>query len=90
MKGARGLGEAQLELLEILWLGRERLAIELNRAPFKIIGEQAMVEVALRSPTDLETLRKVPGVGDLIVRRLGPEIVAAAARPPARPAHAKE
>jgi len=76
MKGARGLGEAQLRVLEMLWLGRERLAIELNRAPFKIIGEQAMVEVARRSPTDLESLRKVPGVGDLIVRRLGQELIA--------------
>ncbi len=76
MKGARGLGHAQFRILEMLWLGRERLAIELNRAPFKIIGEQAMVEVARRSPMDLESLRKVPGVGDLIVRRLGQEIVA--------------
>ncbi len=81
MKGARGLGQAQLRILEALWLGRDRLAIELNRAPFKIIGEQAMVEVARRSPHDLESLRKVPGVGDLVVRRLGQEITALAPAP---------
>jgi ribonuclease D len=76
IKGARGLGRLQLQTLEKLWLGRERLALELNRAPFKIIGEPAMVEVARRNPADLESLRKVPGVGDLIVRRLGQELVA--------------
>jgi len=79
IKGARGLGRAQLGVLEKLWLGRERLALELNRAPFKIIGEHVMIEVARRSPADLESLRKIPGVGDLIVRRLGPEVIAAIA-----------
>ncbi len=75
IKGARGLDQAQLRVLEALWLGRERLAAELNRAPFKIIGEQGMVEVARRLPHDLESLRKVPGVGDLIVRRMGQEVL---------------
>jgi ribonuclease D len=77
MKGARGLTPVQLRVLETLWLGRERLAVELNRAPFKIIGEQAMVEIARRLPRDLEALRKVPGVGDLVVRRMGKEVLQA-------------
>jgi ribonuclease D len=85
IKGARGLSVDQLRVLEALWLARERLAIELNRAPFKIIGEQAMVEVARRGPRDLESLRKVPGVGDLVVRRLGQEIVAAVVAAAANP-----
>jgi ribonuclease D len=83
IKGARGLDAGQLRVLEALWLGRERLALELNRAPFKIIGEQAMVEVARQGPRDLESLRKVPGVGDLVVRRLGQELIELPTSPPA-------
>jgi ribonuclease D len=81
IKGARGLTRAQLEILEAAWVGRERLAVELDRAPFKIIGEQAMMEVARRGPRDLESLRKVPGVGELVVRRLGGELIAAGTAP---------
>ena len=77
LKGARELGTPQQRMLEVLWLGRDRLSREMDRAPFKVIGEPVMVEVARRHPRDLKALREIPGVGDLVVRRLGSEILSA-------------
>ncbi len=78
VKGARELNAAQSQVLKVLWLGRDRVCRELNRAPFKLVAEPTMVDVARRSPQDLEVLRKTPGVGALLVQHLGSEIVAAA------------
>ncbi|MHB1845871.1 MAG: HRDC domain-containing protein [Deltaproteobacteria bacterium] len=44
-----------------------------------------MVEVARRLPKTLEELRRVPGVGELAVRRLGDRILSVTCLPLATP-----
>lgn len=85
MRGARALSQPQLSVLETLWVGRDQLSRQLDRAPFKVIGEQAMIEVARRLPPNLEGLRQVPGVSDHFVRQLGAHVVAAVALASAKP-----
>jgi ribonuclease D len=80
MKGARELDPKQQGILRLLWNGRDRLCREMDRAPFKLVGEQAMVEIARRSPRTAGELRDVPGVSALLVQKLGPEIIAACAQ----------
>ncbi len=76
LRGARALDAKGQALLRTLWRGREEMARELNRPPFKVISEATMVQVALAQPSDLGALRKLPGVSELVVRRLGPLLFA--------------
>jgi ribonuclease D len=85
LKGARDLDAAGREVLRALWLAREEAARGSDRPPFKVMAEQAMVEVARRRPRGAEALGRVPGVTPSVLRRLGDAIAAAlaAAPPPA-------
>ncbi len=71
IRRARSLDAEGAELLRALWVSREELARALDKPPFKVVGEEAMLEVARRHPRSLEELRKVPGISDLLVRKLG-------------------
>jgi ribonuclease D len=77
MKGARELDAPGREVLRALWLAREEVARASDRPPFKVMAEQAMVEVARRRPRGAEALERVPGVTPSVLRRLGAAIVAA-------------
>jgi ribonuclease D len=77
MRQARSLDPEGAALLRALWVGREELARALDKPPFKVVGEQSMLEIARRHPRSLDELRKVPGVSDLLVRRLGEAVLAA-------------
>ena len=81
MRQARSLDPAGAALLRALWVGREELARALDKPPFKVVGEQAMVEVARRHPRSLEELRRVPGVSDSLVRKLGGILVQSPDKP---------
>ncbi len=85
LKGARDLDAGGREVLRALWLAREETARASDRPPFKVMAEQAMVEVARLRPRGPEALGRVPGVTPSVLRRLGGAIAAAiaAASPPA-------
>jgi ribonuclease D len=84
LKGARDLDAAGREVLRALWLAREEAARGSDRPPFKVMAEQAMVEVARVRPRGAEALGRVPGVTPSVLRRLGDAMIAAiAAAPPA-------
>ncbi len=76
LREAPSLGPDEAGLLRRIWVAREELARALDRPPFKVIGERVMVEIARRRPRDAEDLRRIPGVSELFVRRLGAAIVA--------------
>jgi ribonuclease D len=44
-----------------LWLSRNELAAELDIAPGRILGDEAIVELALRRPNNLEEVAKIIG-----------------------------
>ncbi len=87
LKGARELDPPGKAVLRALWIAREAKASEADRPPFKVLAEQAMVEIARRRPAEAEALARVPGVTPQVLRRMGDAIREALAAPP--DAHAR-
>jgi ribonuclease D len=77
LKGARELDAAGKAVLRQLWIVREAKASEADRPPFKVLAEQAMIELARRRPATPEALAQVPGVTPQVLRRMGDAIRAA-------------
>jgi ribonuclease D len=89
LRGARELDAPGKAVLRALWIAREDRARELDRPPFKVIPEMAMLEVARRRPSRDEELRRIPGLTPQVMERAGDLIRkvladAAAAGPPPR------
>jgi ribonuclease D len=81
LKGSRDLDPAGRTVLRALWIAREDRARADDRPPFKVIAEQAMLEVAKRRPATEDELARIPGVTPAVLRKLGPalrEAIAAA------------
>ncbi len=77
LKGARALDLAGREVLRALWIAREKRASEIDRPPFKVLGEHAMVEIARIRPPDAGALGRIPGVTPNVMRRMGDDIMGA-------------
>ncbi len=75
IKGARKLDPKSLSVLKELYLMRDARAREMDRPPFKVIGNRALLEVAEQQPRKLADLSSIKGITDLLVRRLGSEIM---------------
>jgi len=80
IKGARGLDPKPLAVLRELYLMRDTRARKLDRPPFKVLGNRALLEIAQRMPETEEQLARIKGVTDLILRRLGRDLLAAVSR----------
>ncbi len=85
IKGARGLDPTALGILRELFLTCDARAREVDRPPFKVLGNRALIEIAQRQPTSMAQLSEIKGVTDLIMRRLGREIMAAVERGAKKP-----
>ncbi len=85
MKEARRVPPALTGILEALWLWREQEAQRQDRPPFKIVSNQALVELAERRPTTLAELREVRALGSADIQRYGTAILAALAEGKQRP-----
>jgi ribonuclease D len=79
LKGARELDPPGKAILRALWIAREERARADDRPPFKVLAEQAMLELAKRRPRTDEELARVPGVTPAVLRKLGPALRAAIA-----------
>jgi ribonuclease D len=77
LKGARALDERARRLLRALWIAREARAEGLGRPPFKVLGEQAMLEIAVRRPEGAEALGRIPGVTPSVMRNAGDAVMQA-------------
>ena len=77
IKGARRLNPEELSILRALYLMRDARAREMDRPPFKVLGNGALLEIAERKPRKLSDLLEIKGITDLLVRRLGREVIAA-------------
>lgn len=80
VKGARDLTPRGLAVLRELHEWREGVARERDQATFRILPNQAMIELSLRPPTSLRQLREVKGVGAGLIERRGQELMAAIQR----------
>jgi ribonuclease D len=77
IKGARALDPVALAVLRELFVLRDKRAREIDRPPFKVLGNRTLLEISGAQTTDLDSLGEIKGISDLIVKRLGKDLVAA-------------
>ena len=85
IKGARLLDPVSLAVLRELFLVRDARAREIDRPPFKVLGNRALLELAKLHPADAQGLTRVKGVTDLIIRRMGADLLKAIRKGMRRP-----
>ena len=77
IKGARRLDSKGLSILRELYLLRDARAREVDRPPFKVLGNRTLLEIAERKPRKLADLVEIKGITELLMRRMGRDIMAA-------------
>ncbi|MFQ5750075.1 MAG: ribonuclease D [Planctomycetota bacterium] len=77
LKGARTLGPAALARLQALFQWREETGRRKDLAVYRVLSNQALVELAAHPPRDLAGLAGCRGVGWRKARQAGGEILAA-------------
>ena len=77
IKGARKLDALSLSALHQLYLARDVRAREIDRPPFKVLGNRTLLEIAQEKPQSLDELSNIKGVTDLVLRRMGKDILSA-------------
>lgn len=80
LKGARILKGHQLAALRELFAWRERVASQLDRAPFRVLMNEALLAIAKSLPTDETMLRELKVLSADQLRRRGAELLEAVAR----------
>lgn len=85
IKGARDLTPRGLAILRELHEWREGVARERDQATFRILGNQALLEMSASPPADARDLPRVTGVSEGMAQRRGREIIAAIRRGEAVP-----
>jgi ribonuclease D len=80
MKGARDLTPRGRAVLRELYELREGLARRLDRPPFKVLNDEALVRLAVVVPGDREQLATIAGMTPRVISRWGADLLAAVAR----------
>jgi ribonuclease D len=77
LRGCRDLDAPGRAVLRALWKAREDRAGQIDRPPFKVLGEQTMVDIARRRPRTIDELMSITGVTRNVLRDMGESIRAA-------------
>lgn len=80
LKGVRSLKGHQLAVLRELFAWRERVAAELDRAPFRVLMNEALLTIAGAAPRDESAMRELKALSPDQLRRRGAELLEAVAR----------
>jgi len=80
LKGARELDRRGLAVLRELFIWREQTAAHLDRALFRVLGNETLLALAHRPPQTREALEAVRGIGRENAHRRGGEILEAIVR----------
>jgi ribonuclease D len=80
LKGAKALPPRQLAILREVHQWREEVAKHMDRAEFRILGNEALFEIAQQAPTTPEALGAVRGIGRETLERRGQAILTAVRR----------
>ena len=80
MKGARDLDRRGLALLRELVIWRDDAARAVDRATFRVIGNEALLELARTAPRTVEAIGAIRGVPRGILEKRGEEMLAAIER----------
>ncbi len=75
LKGARELDGRQRRALRELFIERERAAHEADVPPFRILSNDALIEVARLRPTSEKALLRIPGVTPKVLARAGERLL---------------
>jgi ribonuclease D len=71
VRGARELAQRELALLREALLWRDGVAREKDRAPFRVAGDQPLLELVRRRPRNLSELGQLVGINPSLVRSEG-------------------
>ena len=88
IKGAKTLSPRNLAILRELYLMRDKRARKLDRPPFKVLGNGTLLELAQSPATSRRALARRKGITDLVLRRMGAEILEAVRSGTEGPEHA--
>lgn len=80
LKGVRSLKGHQLAVLRELFAWRERVAGDLDRAPFRVLMNEALLAIAKAMPKDEAALRELKALSPDQLRRRGSDLLEAVAR----------
>ena len=80
LKGARELTRQELAVLRELVKWRDTVAAQLDRATFRIVGNEVLLELSRRPPQNVAELSAVKGMPKGMLDRAGPDIIAAIRR----------
>jgi ribonuclease D len=80
IKGSRSLEPVPLAILRELFLVRDARAREIDRPPFKVLANRTLLELAKVQPHNKEELGRVKGISELILRRMGSNLLDAVKR----------
>ena len=80
VKGARDLTRRELAVLRELVPWREQVARSMDRATFRVIGNEQLLEIARRQPRDRDELLQIKGISRGLLENRAREIIDAVAR----------
>jgi ribonuclease D len=76
LKGARDLNRRELAVLREVANWRDTIAAQLDRATFRVMGNEVLLELARRAPRSVSELSAIKGMPKGMIERGGAEIVA--------------
>ena len=80
IKGARDLTRRELAILRELAAWRDDAARDLDRATFRVIGNEALLEISRLAPKTMRELTAIKGTPRALMERAGNEVLAAVSR----------
>ena len=75
VKGMRDFELREVALLREAWFWRDEVARARDRAPFRVAGDPALLEVVRERPRDVSALRRVGGFSPQLAERSGKELL---------------
>ncbi|MDE0886549.1 MAG: HRDC domain-containing protein [Myxococcota bacterium] len=75
IKGAKSLDPVSLGILRELFLVRDARAREIDRPPFKVLGNRTLLDICQGQPRGRNELGRIKGVSELIMRRMGDDLL---------------
>jgi ribonuclease D len=80
IKGARDLSRRELAVLREVANWRNTVAAQLDRATFRVVGNEVLLEISRRAPKSISELGAIKGMPKGMMDRAGADIVAAVSR----------
>lgn len=80
LKGARELTRPELAILRELVKWRDAVAAQLDRATFRIVGNEVLLDLSRRPPKNVAELASVKGMPKGMIDRSGGDLIAAVRR----------